>query len=71
MVKIWQLRPKSFPQKANYPEIRKCSNFEVSGIIFQTLATIFVLYEILNVITICIFSSASHFGTFGKITFSV
>ena len=46
-------------------------NFEVSGIIYQTLATIFVLNEMLNVITKCILSSASHFGTFGKITFSV
>ena len=71
MVEIWQLRPKGFPHKANYPEIRKCSDFEVSGIIFQTLATIFVRYEMLNIITICILSSASHFGTFGKITFSV
>ena len=52
MIEIWQLRPKSFPHKANYPEIRKFSYFEVSGIILQTLATIFVLYEMLNVITV-------------------
>ena len=71
MVEIWQLRPESFRHKAHYPEIRKCSNCEVSGIMCHTLATIFVLYEMLNVNTICIFSSASHFGTFGKITFSV
>ena len=69
MVEIWQLRTESFPHKANYPEIRKCSNFEVSGIIFQPLASIFVLHEMINVITIRILSSASHFCTFGKSRF--
>ena len=71
MVEIWQLRPKNFPLKANYPKIRKCSNFEVSGIVFQPLASIFVPYATINVITIRILSSASHFDTFGTITFSV
>ena len=61
-----------FPTESKLPsKLRKCSNFEVSSTIFQSLATIFVLYEMFSVITIRIFSSASNFDTFGQITFPV
>ena len=48
MVKIWQLKPKGVPQKENYPEI------------FQTLATILVFYEMLNVIDHSLYISIYH-----------